>query len=496
MRVNCDVFHKMGAAMFELAVIFAVQCAVLAAVVVLRDPKLLVVAVVLGLPLELLETRVFDTLSDGSLPEILRSLLNPGQVAMVAAVGVAAVRLRHQPARLIPNSALVLPVAVLFGLHFIGVAWSDSLVPGKSVLVLVLYGAFIVAAPTLIENRRDLERIVAALLAVAIFLSLVAVAQRLLDVFTWHAVLGQTGTYRSNATFTDPNNFARFLAVVIPLAVALVLVTGPRRLTVYLALPAIAVGGVAILASTSRAGLMMLALTTFIILWTVPIATYTRLKLTAVAGVALVAMVAALLAFGGAEADRIRELSRGVAALGRREYLIRAGWEMFKDNPIMGVGAGNFQGALLSPSYRDLVPPWAQDTTLSHTSIVTVMAELGILGLAAFAFVVVRLATTLRRVYRSTESRFDRLMIGWLAASFVGIFFHSQSEGRLLEEPYLWVLVAIAIAMETGPAFAARSVPGTRPDPSTLSALEEAHHRGGMARPLPAAPGHAARVEH
>lgn len=455
--------------MLELSALLAAQLALLAAALLLREPKLLLPTVVLGLPFEIVETEVFDAVAGGRIPSAARSLFNPGQAAMIATVVVAVVRLRHNPARLVPNSSLLIPFALLFGLMFLGVAWSGSLVPTNSVAVLVLYAAFVVVAPSLIESRRDLEWIIGAFLAAGILLSVIAIGQRLLDVLTWRSVLAEGGAYRANATFSDPNNLARFLAIVIPLAIGLILVTGPRRLTVYLAVPAAVLGAMAIVASTSRAGWMMLLLSTFIVLWLAPIPRYTQVKLTAVAAVGLVAMVALVLASGGADAARIRELSTGLSAIGRREYLIRAGWEMFRDNPLMGVGAGRFQGALIA-SYIDYLPTWARDTTLSHTSIVTVMAELGLVGLTALAFVCIRLALTLWALHRRLIARFNRLMVAWLAASLVGIFFHSQSEGRLLEEPFLWVLIAITIALETQPAFAAQAVsPVPVPPPEAAS---------------------------
>ena len=481
--------------MLEVIPLLAAQLALLGAVIILREPKLLLPAVVLGLPFEIVETRLFDAVAAGRIPSAARSLFNPGQAAMIATILVVAFRFRHQPARLFPNSALLVPLGLLLALYFLGVLWSGSLVPDQSVAVLVLYGAFVLAAPALIESRRDLEWIIGAFLAVAILLSAVAIAQRALDIFTWRSVLAEGGAYRANATYHDPNNLARFLALVIPLAAGLILVTGPRRLTVYLAAPAAVLGGMAIVASTSRAGWMMLLLSTFIVLWLAPVPRYTRVKLTAVAGVALVLMVALVLASGGTDAARIRELATGLSAIGRREYLIRAGWQMFTDNPLMGVGAGHFQDALVS-SYIHILPEWARGTTLSHTSIVTVMAELGLLGLAMLGFVCVRLALTLRSLFRRVPGRFNRLMVGWLAASFIGIFFHSQSEGRLLEEPFLWVLIAITIALETGPAFAAQPLPvAPAPPPDVVSVPGRTGRAPSSPIPAPGSPGHAATRE-
>jgi O-antigen ligase len=124
---------------------------------------------------------------------------------------------------------------------------------------------------------------------------------------------------------------------------------------------------------------------------------------------------------------------------------------MFKDSPIIGVGSGNYQLSLVT-SYLYLLPTWAR-TTLSHTSLVSLMAELGIVGLSVFLFVCVRVAATVIRVYRNAGGPYVRLIAGWLGASFLAIVLQSQSEGRLLDEPYLWLLLAILIAVETQPGF-------------------------------------------
>ena len=73
------------------------------------------------------------------------------------------------------------------------------------------------------------------------------------------------------------------------------------------------------------------------------------------------------------------------------------------------------------------------------------LAELGIVGFAAFAFFMARLAISLCRLYFATTVPYTRLLIGWLTAAFTGILLQSQSEGRLLDEPYLWVLLALIL---------------------------------------------------
>lgn len=475
--------------MLELAVVVAAEAAFLVAIVVLREPKLLIPCVVLGLPVEVFETQALDFLGSSGMAGAVRSLLNPGQAAMVATIAVGVVRLRHEPHRLIPNSSLILPLAALFGIQFLGVGWSDSPTsPPNSVLILPLYAGFVLVAPSLIEDRRDVERVIGAFFVAAIGVALIAITQRALGVFNWREILVQSDaySYRANATFADPNILARFLAISMALAAGSLLVLGPRRLTVYLAGPMMAVSSLGIIATASRSGWLMLLLCGFLVVAFAPIGRYTKVRITAGAFGTLGALLGFVLAQGGTDAERVKSLTMGVSVIGQREFLIRAGWEMFKDNPLLGVGSGNYQHALIV-SYMDLVPEWAR-TTLSHTSLVSIMAELGLVGVALFGLAGMRVAVTLGVVYYRTTAPFNRMMIGWLAASLTGLVLHSQSEGRLLDEPFLWVLLALFIALETAPGLAgvARK-PSPRSSPGSAAALEAAPVAAGVAGPSPVA---------
>lgn len=474
----------------DIALVVLVQAMLLAAVVILREPKLLIPCVVLGLPVEWAETQLFSSLGDSGLRGALRSLLNPGQLAMVATVVVAVVRSRHEPWRLLPNSLVALPVLLLTGLLVLGVLWSDTPTrPANIVLIMPLYVGFLFAAPSLIEDRRDVERIIVAFLAAAVLLSVLATAQRLVGVFQWReALIGSDAvSYRSNATFSDPNILARFLAIAMALAAGLVLARGPSRVTVYLALPALAFGALAIVATASRSGWIMLLFCGFVVVLTSPIARYTKAKLTLAAFGGLGVGLTLLLLQGGADAERVKSITNAASTIGQRSFLIRAGWEMWKDNPLYGVGSGNYQHSLLT-NYRHFVPSWTF-TSLSHTTIITILAELGILGLLALMLASLRTAITVVRTYYATTSAYHRLVIGWLGAALLSIFLHSQSEGRLLEEPYLWVLLALLVAYETSPQLAGRAgVARGLFQPARRERSAAPAPASGGAMPVPAAP--------
>ena len=81
--------------------------------------------------------------------------------------------------------------------------------------------------------------------------------------------------------------------------------------------------------------------------------------------------------------------------------------------------------------------------------MVTVAAEQGLIGLAAFAALLVTFfATTLRK------RRFgaDRSLYLWQAAMVacvLAIFVHSLSYNAFFEDPYMWIFMALASATAT-----------------------------------------------
>jgi putative inorganic carbon (hco3(-)) transporter len=434
--------------MFELGVIVALQGALLAAVIILREPKLLIPCVVLGLPFEYVATQSVGYLGEGGASGAIRAFLNPGKAAMLAVIGLGIWRARYEPRRLFPDSAILLPIVTVAAIAILAVGWSDTQRPNNALLILPVYVAFVFVAPSFIENRKDVERIVVAFLAAAVLMALIALAQRYIAPLQWRSQLFSGGAYRSNATFSDPNNLARFLAISVALAVGLILATGARRLTLYLAVPTVVLGLPAIFVTASRSGWLGVVLAVFLMIFIAPIDRWLKFKF-AMAGVfGLLMVVGVLYAMGGADAQRIRSFTSVGDLLGQREFLIRAAWEIWKDNPILGVGSGAFQNQLIL-GYLYLLPWWAE-ATLSHTSLMSILSEWGIIGMIGFTFVVVRITIAFRGAYRDRPRKYSRLMIGWCIVAVVEMFFQSQSEGRLFEEPFLWLVFALFVALELG----------------------------------------------
>lgn len=482
--------------MFDYGVIVIVQLAFLVAVIVLREPKLLIPCVVLGLPFEYAATVTLSSLGEGGVGGIIRTMLNPGKAAMLATIVVAVLRARHNPRALFPNSAVLLPLTVLLFVSVLGVAWSSTMRPSNGILIMPMYVAFVFVAPSLIEDRRDLDRIVLAFLVAASILSVVAIAQRVPGVFQWRDILVRSDdvSYRSNAFFADPNNLARFLAISMALAAGSILVTGPRRLTVYVAAPMLALSTIGIVATASRSGWLGMLLASFLVVMIAPMRGYTKIRLTAVAFGGLTFLLALVFLQGGSNAERVKSLASGVELLGQRSFLIKGGWEMWKDNPLVGVGSGNYQHTLLV-SYLWTLPGWAT-TTLSHTSLISILAELGIVGVGMIAFFAVRMVVACRAAFMASDDRYSRLMAAWCAAALVEILFQSQSEGRLLDEPFLYLILAIVVALEVGAGSRGPKIavePVEQPAAATANQRRPKRLARGEGTPIPAAP-HAAPI--
>jgi O-antigen ligase len=67
-----------------------------------------------------------------------------------------------------------------------------------------------------------------------------------------------------------------------------------------------------------------------------------------------------------------------------RQHLMDDAMQTFLERPLTGVGAGQFQN--YNPSWR--LQPWNE----THNALLQVASELGVLGLLAFAFLIVRAA--------------------------------------------------------------------------------------------------------
>lgn len=256
--------------------------------------------------------------------------------------------------------------------------------------------------------------------------------------------------FRVNSIFWDPNIYGRYLALVLVVVTAAILwVKGRRNFWLLAGTILVLWLGLAQTFSQSSfialaAGLAMLAALRWSWRWTL-----------AVVAVGIVAGAGVVLFTGGKTVtwNRINVDTSG------RGHLISGGAELFSDRPLWGYGSGSFQKA-----YENHLPKEKAPVTVSHTEPITVGAEQGLIGLAAYvALIVVALWTMGAGLWARGPDRqvtiFDVARAAVLAA-FVALLVHTMAYAGFFQDPIAWVLMAVGASLAAVPRTAS---PGEDP---------------------------------
>jgi len=306
-------------------------------------------------------------------------------------------------------------------------------------------------------------------------LSLVAIVQRITGGYIWREPTA--GLARINATFADPNVFGRVLTFMVVAGVALApVVVGRRTRAVMLA--GVGLSAAVLPFTYSREAWVFGGVTLVLAV----ITSHRKREALSIAAAAVAVFVAVTLfvpqvqsRFGELQGNLTGPLSHyferpGLAFLNylpldsERHYLIAAGLQMFYDHPIFGLGFGSFPSEIVGP-YKDFILP-GYITYDSHTAVVTILAELGLVGFALWAWWLVeyfrRSVVSIRR-----KPSVRAYVLAPLLAIIV-IVLGSQLQSRFVDEPYLWVLLGLAwSAMALPDAVEARA---SQPSATTTSA--------------------------
>jgi putative inorganic carbon (hco3(-)) transporter len=120
---------------------------------------------------------------------------------------------------------------------------------------------------------------------------------------------------------------------------------------------------------------------------------------------------------------------------------------MFRDRPLGGFGSGSFADRYRA---RERVVS-SRLSAESHTIPVTIAAEQGVIGLAAYGFLLwTALAVAfggLRRTLRRRQAGVVLVARCVVAAAFVALLLHTFVYAAFLEDPLTWTLLAMAAAL-------------------------------------------------
>ena len=247
--------------------------------------------------------------------------------------------------------------------------------------------------------------------------------------------------FRVNSVFWDPNVYGRYLALAIVVAMAALLWAKSRRALALLAgLVAVLWLGLAPTFSQSSfaallAGLAVLAALRWSLRWTLA-----AVAVAAVAGVLVVTLA------GGSKLsfDRINIDTSG------RANLVSGGIHLFAQRPLYGYGSGSFPRA-----YREHVRTHQVPVSVSHTEPITIAAEQGLVGLAAYlALLATALWVMASGLFGSpvggvpTTGPAGRAAV---LAAFIALLVHTMAYAGFYEDPIAWVLLAVGASLAALP---------------------------------------------
>ncbi|MDQ4048115.1 MAG: O-antigen ligase family protein, partial [Actinomycetota bacterium] len=334
--------------------------------------------------------------------------------------------------------AVSLPAAAFIGFACLSTLWAEDPEPAVQLLTyftlpFVLILALVARSPFPEWLPRTLARFGVGLAVVFAAVGLWQAATRELFFFAPNLEVSNanSGYFRVTSLFGDPSLYGRHVVLGIGiLLVALAL----RRMNVRLGVALIVLLWAGLFFSYSQSSMVALVATTL----AVSAATGgRRVRRAVIGGLALVMLLGAgFLASIEVRGDSLRRETSD------RTQRVEDTARVIEEHPLMGVGLGGQPRASRRLSGRDRPTP----NFASHTAPLTVAAELGVVGLLLYAWLIVGGARMLAASSRVAPG----LGLG-LGAAFLALFVHALFYSGFLEDPITWLVLAVGAGHLTWP---------------------------------------------
>jgi hypothetical protein len=363
--------------------------------------------------------------------------------------------LRNEPVVALPRTVAI-PGAAFVGFACVSLLWSRDVESGANVLAFFLLPFAVLVAvvgrsPFAAWTPRVLAWIAVALASV---FALVGVYQAWTEELLFFAPnLEVANTYapifRVTSLFRDPSLYGRH--VVIGIAILVVL------LWLWRVRPAPAIALIAVLFAGLYFSYSQSSLTALFVV---------VLAISAVAGdrrvrAAVAVTAGALVLVGGVLVAREvadTSLQRGTSDRSRRVELTA---RVIQDRPVAGVGIG--AQPIASRARADRVGTEA--AFVSHTTPLTVGAELGLVGLALYALLLAGAAATIEQVRRR-----DQALGLALGAVLLALLVHSLFYSGFFEDPITWLALGVASSFLAAEGAATVRAPAREPRAQLVAA--------------------------
>ena len=331
------------------------------------------------------------------------------------------------------KSDLNLPIATFLLVYFLSTLKSVSFSLSMEGLFLKFFEwimiYFIVAE--VINTKAKLRRIVTAIIFSIFFITVDGIVQLITGTDFIRGY--QASGHKIRASFGNPNSFGAWLVIMIPLSVSL-LYSGTKKTVKAILLSATALS-IFCLALTYTRGAWLA--TIFAIAF---IGIFRSKKLLIVLLVILIALSFVLLNITKEHALSFVRFSEQDM---ERPKLWLEALTIIEDFPLLGTGPNTY--ASVAPRYRIT----EKTGYYPHNSYLHMAAESGLLGLAAFIWIIVTLfKTSLADLKKINNNFYSALLIGLLAGlfgflihSFVDTNFYSLQLGNLM-----WFIMGLIVA--------------------------------------------------
>jgi O-antigen ligase len=354
---------------------------------------------------------------------------------------------------------VALPAAAFVGWAALSLLWAFNVEQGA---IELLFFAFpFVALLAVVARSPWVEWLPRALATTLVAVAAVLAAIGLYQAWSHTLVFAQdlrvanayTTYFRVTSLFKDPSIYGRHLVLALSVLVVL-LWLGRVRLAYAIALCAVVFGGLYF--SYSQSSMLVL----FVVVLGATVLLSDRRSRTIVA----VAAVAVAVAGGAFAAVSARDTGLQRATAGRSRLVSVAG-HVIANHPIVGVGIGSQPLAAL----RELKTRRRAEKNASHTTPLTVLAELGAIG---FVLYLAFLAGSVKLLLETTRQR--RVVGVGLAVGFAVLFLHSLFYSGFFQDPIMWGILGIASLAVWATADAAGE--GAAPATSLFSRVESRWH--------------------
>jgi hypothetical protein len=334
---------------------------------------------------------------------------------------------------------LAVPVAAFFAFASVSLIWSRDLDAATNLLAYFLLPfAVLVAVVARAELAPWLPKALAwiAIGLASIFAAVGLWQEATKDLFFFSPQLEVANAYspffRVTSLFTDPSLYGRH--VVLGFAVLLVLIwTG--KINVFLAAGIAALLFAGLYFSYSQTSMASLFAVAFLVTLLAGDRS-ARLAVVVASGIAVLA--AAGFVAVGARDQSIRDVTSG------RSTRVERTIDVAREAPVVGVGLG------AQPQVsQDLAEQNDSRTSrfVSHTTPLTVAAELGIVGLAIYLLL---LAAAVRMVLLLRD--YDEALALSIGAVLLALFVHALAYSGFFEDPITWLTLGVGAAYLAAPA--------------------------------------------